>query len=318
MKKYIVVLFLCFTTALMGCSVTDEGKSTNQETNNGKETNIEKPKAIEWIKQPFADYPEDPIALYDKGFLVKDGNKEGFMGPDGNLILEMKYKFQPCFMNDAYGVMEGADGLVYLSQLLDVEGYAEGCWTGIVGPSVHYYYDNETKEISVIQNEMEDPTYKISTVDEATASKQIQADTYFLPVNLKIETKENGEEISSNEGYVLVLKGKLQSDTVYEDLHMKKVMFRKHDVSEALNAVKKDGKWAIMDQEGTLLSDFAYEEADVLNDRYVKVKKADTVGLFTKDKEEYLYSDITSITAPVKDVVFAQADGKWGLMKLAS
>ena len=127
---------VCIGMALLGCTSKEMPKKEADQVSEGE---IQQ---ISWVKEPFAAYETDPIALYDKGFLVNDGNKEGFINAKGDLLLAMKYKFQACFMDDAYGVMEGGDGdLKYLSQLLYVEGYDQGCWTGIIGPQTSYYVD---------------------------------------------------------------------------------------------------------------------------------------------------------------------------------
>lgn len=310
--KRLFLLSICICTALLGCT---KNETNQKEPNNEVPKEEEAQSKIDWVKEPFATYESDPIALYDQGFIVNDGNKEGFMDIEGNLILDMNYQFQECFMKDAYGVMEGVDELTYLSQLLDVEGYDQGCWTGIVGPFVQFYYDSDQKTIKEIRYDMEASTNIEATTDLEAALKEINADTFLLPVNLSIETKENGEDNSTNEGYMLVSKGELQSDVIYEDYHMRSGYHAFH-ILDGLNAVKKDNKWAIVNQEGTFLSEFVYDSADILNDEYVKVKKGTAIGLFTKDRAEYLYEGITSITAPSQHVVFAKQNDLWGLMKL--
>lgn len=311
--KKLLLLSICICATLFGC--------TKQEEANINENGNEKPKEeetasnINWVKEPFISFAEDPIALYDKGFIVNDGSKQGFMDIEGKLLLDMSYTFQECFVKESYGVIEGADHPIYLSQLLDIEGYDQGCWTGIVGPATRYYYDSKQGSISEIRYDMETSTNIESTSDLESALEEIHSDTFFLPVNLNIEIKENGEEDTTNEGYMLVLKGKLQSDIIYEDFHMGRG-YHGHNVLDALNAVKKDGKWAIVNQDGTFLSEFDYSAADILSDEYVRVKKGNAIGLYTKDREEYLFEDIESITAPSQNVVFVKQNDLWGLMKL--
>ena len=302
---------VCIGMALLGCTSKEMPKKEADQVSEGE---IQQ---ISWVKEPFAAYETDPIALYDKGFLVNDGNREGFINANGDLLLAMKYKFQACFIDDAYGVMEGGDGdLKYLSQLFHVEGYDQGCWTGIVGPQTSYYVDDKGENVYAIRYDMNTSAYVEEKTDLETICADIKADGFFLPVNLKITGEEDGKDSRTEEGFVLVTKGKLHSETVYEAVHMKERVYRPHMALEALNAVKKDGKWAIMDKTGKLISDFAYAAADVLNDTYVKVEKKPYIGLYTKDQKEYLYEGIESITAPSQRVVFAKQNDLWGLMKL--
>lgn len=311
MRKWkLLFLSVSIGISLLGCTK----KETPQK--NPVQKAEEKIQQISWVKKPFAVYKTDPIALYDKGFLVNDGQKEGFVDVKGEPLLAMKYKFQACFMEDAYGVMEGSEeNGIYLSQLLQVEGYDQGCWTGIVGPMVSYYYDDKDKNVHVLRYDMEAEKYVATKTDLKTICAEIKADTFFLPVNLKIKNTTGKEDSRTEEGFVLVSKGKLHAKTVYEAIHMKQRVYRPHLALETLNAVKKDGKWAIMNQKGRLISDFTYDTADVLNDTYVKVEKKPYVGLYTKNQKEYLYEGISSITAPSQKVVFAKQDDLWGLMK---
>lgn len=307
MKIWKPFLFsLCMGISLLGCSVNNTSKNKDRQ----------ELQSINWLKEPFAEYTEDPIALYDKGFLVNDGNREGFIDTKGNLLLDMKYKFQACFLYDAYGVIEGSDGEIqYLSQLLQIEGYDQGCWTGIIGPMTRYYYNDKHKSVHAVSYDMDASKYVDTITDMEAVCADLHADTFFLPVNLLIQSEEGKEAIRTKEGFVLVTNGKLHPDTVYSDVHMKNRVYRPHDILEALNAVKTDGKWAIMDKTGKLITGFDYEAADVLNDEFVKVKKTPYIGLYTKDRKEYLYDEIESITAPSQNTVFVKQDGRWGLMK---
>ena len=86
---------VCIGMALLGCTSKEMPKKEADQVSEGE---IQQ---ISWVKEPFAAYETDPIALYDKGFLVNDGNREGFINANGDLLLAMKYKFQACFIDDA-------------------------------------------------------------------------------------------------------------------------------------------------------------------------------------------------------------------------
>lgn len=220
---------VCIGMALLGCTSKEMPKKEADQVSEGE---IQQ---ISWVKEPFAAYETDPIALYDKGFLVNDGNREGFINANGDLLLAMKYKFQACFIDDAYGVMEGGDGdLKYLSQLLHVEGYDQGCWTGIVGPQTSYYVDDKGENVYAIRYDMNTSAYVEEKTDLETICADIKADVFFLPVNLKITGEEDGKDSRTEEGFVLVTKGKLHSETVYEAVHMKERVYRPHMALEAL------------------------------------------------------------------------------------
>lgn len=311
MKKQngFVLLILCFMLiGLTACSKPKEEETPPIENNTSTKT--------KWLQVPSMKFDREPIALYEKGFLVEKDDVYGFIDEKGNLLLDYKYKLMECFVEDAYGI-ENLDEMTYLSELLEVDGFNSGCWTGVVGSPIYIWYS--TTEKAILETSFNYDTQQFDTTPVKELSSYMQNPTktsFFLPVDITIE--EVGEE-PENKGYIFMTSTQthVQEDaSIYEDIEIKDVVFNPKHTFQGMALVEKNDKWAVMDDQGNLLTEFIYEDGDVLNQTYVKLEKDKSIILMNKDKKEYIFADIEDITAPIQGVVYAKQNDQWGTIQL--
>ncbi len=85
---------------------------------------------------------------------------------------------------------------------------------------------------------------------------------------------------------------------------------------EKLNAVKKDNKWALMNQNGELISDFEYDTIRMLSRSYFYFEKDGLSGVLDSEGQIKLIGEFEDASGIINDKAFIKQDGKWFEIKI--
>lgn len=234
--------------------------------------------------------------------VIEKNGKYGIIGYDGNLILPIKYDrisrgggYSYDFLlitesQDSWGSYVDKDGNI-------AYGYPDG---GDVRPS-SYWYDggvvifNADSDVMKLEEFLNHEWYSdrgLKTAGLVLDLREWNSDRLFPVQKISGYTNHNGyyhePHIDTMQFALMDMNThKLISDFIYEGVD------DYNGVSEGLLAVKKDGKWGFVNEEGTVVVDCLY----------------DPYESYTSNGEtyEFVYTAVNGHIAVLKD-------GKWGLL----
>lgn len=274
---------------------------------------------------------------YTNGYIVKDSNKQlGIVGTNKDQILECKYSdIKHVYGNEMYIVKENGkwkitnkDGSVNTELSYDdITDINNDCVTiknngkfGIIGTDKsekvkaeyqylkcvfsNYYIAEKDNKYGVIniQNEAVIPfEYKSIEFDKDAdclkATKSEDDKIYLIDRNMEI--KLTGTNMTVRDGYI-----RMNVDNQYKLVNLKFEEKSNRDAfpNNTLFTAKNDGKYGLVNKDGTLVVQYQYDDITEQNEYgFVAVKKDGKWGVIdqygnTVVDPKYEFSDITKIT----------------------
>lgn len=223
----------------------------------------------------------------------KDG-KYGIIGYDGQMIVPMEYD------NIYRGSGHGYDYLWADGYMVDENGHVDtdgqqGWPGGDVDPTIYWYGDTYVSYLpddGIVYPGNPDDAWRF----EPNTDQRGWQDGAVFPVQQLSSVTYNGtwymaEVTDTRYGLLDLETGQMVSDFVYDNFDTR------NGFQEGLLAVKKDGLWGFVDEDGNVIIDFLYDPYDVETFDYIT-----EVLTF-----EYVYTATNGYIAVLQN-------GKWGLI----
>lgn len=293
---------------------------------------------INYVKS--GDYAEDSeneqnLQRNSKFAFIKQGDSYGLIGQDGKMATEMEYKS----VEDYFGIyllvrkepkyeeVIGEEWDLYFfdedSEEIDpIEGLGIGFYPG----GFFYYCDG-------LHNENEGMGYGYTKGDPEEAIP-VQKSEFVLEISdyigdsLANSEQDLWQEQIDKSMYAIWYQGKLVTEFVYEECG---------SASEGLLAVKQDGKWGYVNQQGEIVipieydaswteqykylrSKYEYEKTDycyAFSEGYVPVYKDGQWALMNTEGKKVILEGTFEAIRPVQDgKCWVKKEGKWGVIQL--
>lgn len=248
--------------------------------------------------------------IYDRFSLIRQNGKWGLIDYDGSFLAEPVYEYikagydrelvlstdsslQDCYtLNDAYRV-------VRISNFTDIIGtYGDDSLA----------WDEETNCLVGITSDLVDNNMQLSDFDGVVAVQ-------------KCLQMENGATFDNQSSYALVADGQLMTNFVYEDAM---------SFSDGLIAVKQNGKWGYINEQGKTVVPFRYDSAwnrrpmwyehsttdaaYVPSDGYIAVCKNGKWGYLDTDgnpASDFVFEEARPV---YKGMAWVKQNGLWGVI----
>lgn len=317
-KSNVVFIFLVSFLVLVGCSSNNNNSNNDkkEEKKEEKDSRITKYEVLEEM-----NVEETPVDVDNKGFIMKQDGAYTFLFKDGT-------KFDPGFTAKSY--------LIFLSDEGQRVCFYDGNGKGIdidnqeCGPTGS---EAGTNSIAWIDNEA---MIKMNRDLEASTSESLKKfveanpdflnhyeGKYFMEYN-----NFSGDIRDQNIAVPVVITNRLLdrvNDQVYSnfvflsapmDTNFNRLYEGVRDLKK-LNAVEKDGKWALLDQEANIISKFEYTKVIPISNSFMRVDLDGKVGVVDTNGKLVLFGSFEDVLGIIDGKAFIKKDGKWFHIKIS-
>ncbi len=291
-KTIIVCLCLTFSVCLTGI-LNSHAKS-----------------AVSWATEPSYDW--ENVEYFENGtYVFTENGKKGLVDYNGKILIEAKYEDFFCCSCGVVFTDSARKNCLTLADDYTVssEGEAEG-------HADHYgfyaYFDGKPVVVSV--------------GNRVTAKEVPEKDgaITFEGVSLTADKKKGGYDASKIK-YTGVFGYRTSDGTIVFDGTLSGAV----GFENGLGAIKKDGKWAYIDDDGQLLTDFLYSDTKVSNhlhdnndvylesEGFIPVCKDEKWGWIDNRGNEVVSAEYDKTTPVYESHAWTCENGKWGILDLS-
>lgn len=293
------------------------------------------------------NYETTPIQLYSKGYLVKVNGKYGFVDVNGKSLIDAKYvsydkrgmiynettpnsdkiKVDIC-MSESGQYDLSLDDSRFLEYLLGLNPNASPCHSGGFGgtDSRILKWDRATDQALYTDNAISNPSVSFTQADKSTTNSFFNGgcSVYFANEGDYSDVAVYDDMPEQHlVMHILDAEGKAISNTLiskvlsYENVNQ--VGISAHILGlNSTSAVQRvsDGKWAFLKKDGTFLTKFVYDSAQVLNTHTFKFSKGKTVGIINTAGKILIQGKFEDVSEPINHKALVKINGKWKQIKL--
>lgn len=249
--------------------------------------------------QDISDSVKESVGNYSGRVFYYINEQAGMADYNGNILIDSS---EALFTDKFHGIVSKA------WKSYDANGKETHLNGG--GGGYSFYWNELTQKI--IYSEIEFQEKNDWFHEYMVSMESIYLDSKFLgPMNV------NGDGIQENGTFRLVGKnGQLVSQEQFEDIKTDKKNFYENVIGDYA-AVKKNGLWGYIKEDGTWLSECVYEDAYPFHDGIAAVKKNGKAGFIREDGTEafeFLFEETRSVYL---GKAWVKLDGKWGILDIA-
>ncbi len=266
--------------------------------------------SVSWAVEPTLDYED--VEYFENGtYVFTENGKKGLVNSEGKILIDAKYDdFFRCSCGVVFTDTERKNALTLADDYtvsLESEATAHPDYYGF------YAYFNDKIVI-------------VSVGDRTTAKTASETDgaLTFEQVSLVPDKKKGGYDSSKigrsgifgyrTSGGTVVFDGTLESAVGFEN---------------GIAAIKKDGKWAYIDENGNALTDFVYSDTKVPNrlhdtasvylisEGFIPACRDGKWGWLDKNGKEVVACEYEKTTPVYGSRAWVNQDGKWGILDLS-
>ncbi|MGN1275734.1 MAG: WG repeat-containing protein [Floccifex sp.] len=283
-----------------------------------------------------------PITNYQKdGYFVKVNGKYGFIGVDGNYIVEPKYEYGQLYWNEKEGNLVETCLLVTSEQKGTGQGENLDYYLGLsnqqymfsgsgLNAGGDYYLDNNQniyyfEEIIVSFGQLQDfETFDDNEVfilnTRTIFNKEKDSEFYIITKDQKLFGPYDELEVPTFSLYCNQLR-KTNHLSFYNDW----IFFSNLNGNDPLNCnvfglfyEKVDNKYRIWTSDGKKSSDLLFDSAIPISNTEMKVGINGKLGILDSNLNLVLLGDFEDITCPINNEAFVKINGKWEKISIDS
>ena len=306
---------------LVGCSSKTEKNETVQEV------------GYEVISKDVPQFDEVPIAAYDQGYVVKVDNHYGFIDPEGNYKIDPDYEVITRgineYINDGYFYCgfetlkdsPSLDGGTNFGYLLEVDGVDnESCGNSGFGGTTSFIYTYDGKNVQIEKTSEYADLSEVDKTPKRTVAINASNYTMFEEYYIYVPEINEGFGPYKNEevpNFDLEGKGLTEHKQVGDFQTINLGFIHAQPIVQGIFWVHEDGQYRIVSEHGEKSEDL-YDEAKVISNDSILVKKGNQVGIVDENLEFIDLKDtsIEEMSKPIDGKCFIKKDGKWTLVEI--
>lgn len=266
--------------------------------------------SVSWAVEPTLGYED--VEYFENGtYVFTENGKKGLVNSEGKILIDAKYDdFFRCSCGVVFTDSERKNALTLADDYtvsLESEAAAHPDYYGF------YAYFNDKIVI-------------VSVGDRTTAKTAPETDgaLTFEQVSLVLDKKKGGYD-SSKIGHSGIFGYRTSDGTVVFDGTLESAV----GFEDGIAAIKRNGKWAYIDENGNALTDFVYSDTKVPNrlhdnasvylisEGFIPVCRDGKWGWLDKNGKEAVACEYEKTTPVYGSRAWVKQDGKWGILDLS-
>lgn len=265
---------------------------------------------VSWSVEPTLGY--DDVEYFENGtYVFTENGKKGLVNSEGKILIDAKYDdFFRCSCGVVFTDSERKKALALNDDYTvssEIEATAHPDYYGF------YAYFNEK-------------TVVVSVGDRTTAKDAPETDgaLTFEQVSLVVDKKKGGYD-SSKIGHSGIFGYRTSDGVVVFDGTLEGAVGFENGIA----AIKRNGKWAYIDEKGSQLTDFIYSDTKIPNrlhdetyvylisEGFIPVCEDEKWGWLDKNGKEVVACEYEKTTPVYESHAWVKQNGKWGILDLS-